>query len=119
VTSPPEGLYNGRFASSSFLNDGQLELLNQFDTLGRERDWLEKARAARKSSQRGGDEAPRPAKSYREANLLVVNFELDQPASLSWYLTENEKERIQGKTEALRDQIADLLEWWKNPVAAH
>jgi hypothetical protein len=183
LTSPPEGLYNAGFASSSFRNDGQLELLEKFDGLSRDRARLEQyfrrfstdprrlkrqLDALRRASEglagqaaaaqglvappAGGPGLPLAAlalgllptraepplpddfesaalaartilrgnASVREnwdANFLVANFELDQPASTSWYLTNKEKKAITLKAAGkLKAKISRILDtWWLAP----
>jgi len=90
ILSPAEGLVNSWDGSSSFRNDGQLELLSQYMT------------------ERGGAES----KSFN-----VVTFELELPAPLSWQLTATERNHLwqaiqQGDHKARMDK---MVEWWKSP----
>lgn len=96
LTTPLEGLYNARTSSSSFRNDGQLELLDKF-----------------KRQQRARGSTP-PSRDPRTSKFLVVNLEYGGPASLSWYLSEREKEDIQSKAIDLtkRPKWRDLRRWW-------
>jgi hypothetical protein len=187
LTSPPEGLYNAAFASSSFRNDGQLELLEKFDELSRDRALLETTfrrfsmdpnllqdrlgvlNRARLDQVRqvaathalvasppaapclplgaigmlgaighglipGWSDPPLPG-AYERASrrprrldtgqskqnvwdwpFLVANFELDRPASTSWYLSNKEKREIAGRAAVkLKAKIRAVLLWWKFP----
>jgi hypothetical protein len=69
-----------------FRNDGQLKLLSDFK------------------------ERNNSTKDWRYAEFLVVNFELENPASLSWYLSS--KERIDNGIERVQTTVDRLSEWW-------
>jgi predicted acylesterase/phospholipase RssA len=111
LTSPLEGLDNARIGSSSFRNDGQLELLSAY---------FHKAR--------GGKGRPGPA-ANRYFTTVILEFPYE--VSLSWYLTPAEKKLIYGAAAGTegrsdesgyisparyRNRIDDLVEWWKAPV---
>ena len=110
LSSPLEGLYNARVASSSFRNDNQLQLLNSF--------WTEFLGVSEKSPKR-------PDQQNRV--FQVVNFELPERAALSWYLSTSERERVRGAmgTQAGADQkplavayqkrLGKILAWWNSP----
>ncbi|MBM3983716.1 MAG: hypothetical protein FJ304_26290 [Planctomycetes bacterium] len=102
ISSPVEGLYNARVGSSSFRNDGQLEILTQF--LGKIEAEL-------------GDQ-PRAAPTDRL--FQVVNFEFHERAALSWYLSDTERRKV---SEAMnkrvpefdidyRQRIQFIRKWW-------
>jgi hypothetical protein len=92
ITSPVEGLYNSRDGSSSFRNDGQLELLSQFFDL----------------------KLGRPARET--ASFMVVTFELDSPAPLSWYLSNAERKRVWKAIGHRNHQrrLEAIVNWWKD-----
>src|SRR5207247_366522 len=98
LTSPFEGLLSAREASSSFRNDGQLELLNHF---------LERSQKQREPN-------------WRAAQSLVANFELGQGVSLSWYLSRKEKRTMRSedvwndaKTVNYDATVDSLFDWWR------
>jgi hypothetical protein len=99
LTSPPEGLYNASTSSSSFRNDGQLELLDKFQHLR-------------------PDKPPLPL--IQESPMLVVNVELGEKVSLSWYLSKDEKQRIHDEAKKLFDPdgawLEGLFQWWFWPA---
>jgi predicted acylesterase/phospholipase RssA len=78
LTSPGEGLYNARTSSSSFRNDGELALLDKY-------------------RRESGKSLP----EWRDSKFLVFNFELGANASLSWYLSEYEKQLIRCEADKL------------------
>jgi hypothetical protein len=102
VTSPLEGLTNARVGTSSFRNDGLLELLSVY---------FEQLRHEPESGK------------LPQANrfFTVVNFEFPGHVALSWHLAKGEKEQIRrtfqdkddDRCAALDSKIAALLEWWK------
>lgn len=106
LTSPLEGLSNGRTGTCSYRNDGLLELLNTFFVQSRNE--------------------PPPGQLPRERRFFtVVNFEFPGHVSLSWNLSKGEKAQMR---ETFKDPINDaraselsakidaLLEWWKADV---
>jgi hypothetical protein len=148
LTSPPEGLFNAGFASSSFRNDGQLELLELFEGLSRERTGLEMGfrqfgtnpvrlkeqlaavELAMQTNQKPlpPDELQRLTFSRRAvtgeelgvwvAPFLVANFELEETASTSWYLTGKEKQAISDRArKGLGEKIRRVLRWWTGATA--
>jgi predicted acylesterase/phospholipase RssA len=77
LSSLLEGLYNARVASSSFRNDGQLELLSQDSVRGEGSfTWDD---GARRSTTASGQ---------LYLTFQVVNFEFPKQAALSWHLSE-------------------------------
>ena len=95
MTSPFEGLYNSRDGSSSFRNDGQLELLSQF------------IKTQELPGLASGDvSAPR---------FNVVTFELDRPAPLSWYLSNAERDDLLRaiRTDGHKQRIDAAVDWWQ------
>jgi hypothetical protein len=100
LTSPPEGLFSARAASSSFRNDGQLELLGLFLKL--------------RQGQTGENWQ---VLTWKEADFLVANFELEKQASLSWYLTDGERSAIASAEGSIAAKILDLRDtWWTKKV---
>ncbi|HLJ97219.1 MAG TPA: patatin-like phospholipase family protein [Gemmataceae bacterium] len=101
LTSPLEGLNEGRIGSSSFRNDGQVELLSAF------------AGIAFARSQRQGKRVT----SQTEQFFTTVIFEYEGPASLSWHLTQKEIVDIdvRAKGSPMREKIDLLLDWWTKP----
>lgn len=104
LSSPLEGLYNARIASSSFRNDNQLQLLTRF--------WIE-------SFARDLENVTPILPEYRL--FQVVNFELPQRAALSWYLSTSERQRIE---DAMKNPISEghyekridkIWNWWNGP----
>jgi hypothetical protein len=110
LTSPLEGLDNARIGSSSFRNDGQVELLSAYyrnETTGRAGPGLRQNRY-----------------------FSTAIFEFPCKASLSWHLTPKEKELIDRSalgivtrdeecdlfSNHVRNRIDALLEWWDAPV---
>jgi hypothetical protein len=81
-TSPIEGLYNARVGSTSFRNDGQLELLTQM--------WAEITGWS--TAQAASDTARLPM--HRQA-FQVVNFEFPNRVALSWYLSDSERKLVE------------------------
>jgi hypothetical protein len=111
MTSPPEGMYNATFGSSSFRNDGLLELYKRFHDLRRKVKGVETG---------PGPKVKRQARlEWREEPFMVVNIEFNEKASLSWYLSDDEKQRIKADGEKLREKgelIDKLIQWWENPT---
>jgi hypothetical protein len=103
ITSPIEGLNNGRVGTCSFRNDGLLELLSTY--FERER----------------GEPGPRECAQARRF-FTVVNFEYPGHVALSWHLAKSEKEQILSAlsdpqaSKEVRSKIESLLEWWKSDV---
>jgi hypothetical protein len=96
LSTPLEGLDNGRVGSSSFLNDGQLELLTKYY---RER--------------RGESRTTDPADRF----LTTVTFELTTRAALTWSLSARELKAIddQAKSDSFAANVALLVQWIKRP----
>src|SRR5262249_5137421 len=105
-SSPFEGLFSARVASSSFRNDGQLELLSQF--------MRERTEAPNPPKGGGVQGTQRPDQTYRY--FQVVNLEFPERVALSWHLTEVEKKRVRSAlsdpTRKVRYGIVRILEWW-------
>ncbi|WP_020473174.1 patatin-like phospholipase family protein [Zavarzinella formosa] len=103
ITSPLEGLTNGRVGTCSFRNDGLLELLSTY---------FEQMRG-----EPGSGKLP-----HSQRFFTVVNFEFPGHASLSWHLSGEEERQMKGtfaekeRAEDLRMKIAQLIEWWKSDV---
>jgi predicted acylesterase/phospholipase RssA len=105
ITSPLEGLNNGRVGTTSFRNDGLLELLSKY---------FEQAR-----NEPGADRLPQARRFF-----TVVNFEFPGHVALSWHLSAGEREQIRRTAldpslEAaaqLESKIAALIEWWNADV---
>lgn len=106
LTSPVEGLTNGRVGTSSFRNDGLLELLSIY--------------FERERGEPGSGQVPQ-AKRY----FTVVNFEFPGHVALSWHLSAGEKGQMRAtfrdpdtnpRAAELQAKIAALLEWWKADV---
>jgi predicted acylesterase/phospholipase RssA len=103
ITSPIEGLTNGRVGTSSFRNDGLLELLSTYF-----------------AQQRG--EPKSGGMSVSKRFFTVVNFEFPGHVSLSWHLSKGEIEQMKNifsdpkRSQALNSKIDHLLEWWKSDV---
>jgi hypothetical protein len=77
LVSPLEGLENARVGSSSFRNDGQLELLSQYIRNPAEpKDFLDSA---------------------AEMRFAVVNFEYDGRAAMSWRLSKQELDDLRAR----------------------
>jgi hypothetical protein len=106
LTSPIEGLSNGRVGTCSFRNDGLLELLSTyFDQLRQE--------------------PPSGKLPQARRFFTVVNFEFPGHVALSWYLSKGERDQMrdifkdpinQARASELHAQIDLLLEWWKADV---
>jgi hypothetical protein len=105
LTSPLEGLSNARVGTTSFRNDGLLELLSVY---------FEQVR-----NEPGSGKLPQANRFF-----TVVNFEFPGHVALSWHLSKGEKEQIRRTFEDKDDdrcaeldaKIAALLEWWKAEV---
>ncbi|HKB01105.1 MAG TPA: patatin-like phospholipase family protein [Gemmataceae bacterium] len=105
LTSPLEGLTNGRVGTTSFRNDGLLELLSTY---------FEQARG-----EPGSGKVPQANRYF-----TVVSFEFPGHVALSWHLSEGERAQIRrpftdpdwDKAAELQSKIAALLEWWKADV---
>jgi predicted acylesterase/phospholipase RssA len=106
LTSPIEGLSNGRSGTCSYRNDGLLELLNTFFVQARQE--------------------PPPGQLARERRFFtVMNFEFPGHVALSWNLSKGERAQMR---DTFKDPIQDpraselgakidaLLEWWKADV---
>jgi hypothetical protein len=107
-TSPPEGLYNATFGSSSFRNDGLLELYGRFRNLQARQSRLEQNPTATTARVN-----PVP---WQEQPFLVANVELSEKASLSWYLSGSEKDKITRNSVELHEEggtIQKIIEWWQ------
>jgi predicted acylesterase/phospholipase RssA len=100
LSSPVEGLYNARVGSSSFRNDGQLEILTHyFNILSNE---------------------PNLYRDPAHRLFQVVNFEFHERAALSWYLSEAEREKVKrAMTKSVREFDIDynarmelIRNWW-------
>ncbi|HEV3446614.1 MAG TPA: patatin-like phospholipase family protein [Gemmataceae bacterium] len=97
--SPLEGLNNGRQGSSSFRNDGQLELLSQF-----------------LRTKLNPDFDPALAPPHVKRFFTVVTFEFPYQAALSWHLTDDERKQLQEaihKAPGFQKKIKQLIAWWK------
>ena len=105
LTSPLEGLNNARVGTTSFRNDGLLELLSVY---------FEQIR-----NEPGSGQLPQANRFF-----TVVNFEFPGHVALSWHLSKGEKEQIRRTFEdkdddrcaELDSKIEALLEWWKADV---
>jgi hypothetical protein len=105
LTSPLEGLSNARVGTTSFRNDGLLELLSVY---------FEQIRG-----EPGSGQIPQARRFF-----TVVNFEFPGHVALSWHLSQKEKEQIRrtfddkndDRAAELDSKIAALLEWWKADV---
>jgi predicted acylesterase/phospholipase RssA len=105
LTSPLEGLSNARVGTTSFRNDGLLELLSVY---------FEQMR-----NEPGSGSLPQANRFF-----TVVNFEFPGHVALSWHLSKGEKEQIRrtfadkddDRCAELDSKIAALLEWWKAEV---
>ena len=110
LTSPLEGLNNGRVGTCSFRNDGLLELLSTY---------FEQVRSEPGSG----------AISQSQRFFTVVNFEFPGHVALSWHLSNGEKEQIRrsfrsdglageraNEVKELRSKIDALIEWWNADV---
>src|SRR5262249_14183252 len=103
--SPLEGLFSARIGSSSFRNDGLLALMSQF--------WLFHEGDVNRNEAYREDPADRP--------FQVVNFELPDPAALSWHLTTRERNRIGAVLASpthpgavdYPSRIDQVLRWWR------
>lgn len=103
LTSPIEGLNNGRTGTCSYRNDGLLELLNSYFV-----QWRQE---------------PPPGKLPREKRYFtVVDFEFPGHVALSWHLSNGEKAQMRdtfkdpindARASELRSKIDALLDWWK------
>jgi predicted acylesterase/phospholipase RssA len=106
-SSPFEGLFSARVASSSFRNDGQLELLSQF--------MRERTEDLNRPGGSGAGGSQRPAQAYRY--FQVVNLEFPERVALSWHLSEMEKKRVRhalvDPTKDVRSGITQILVWWR------
>lgn len=105
LTSPLEGLTNGRVGTTSFRNDGLLELLSTY---------FEQTR-----NEPGSGQVPQANRYF-----TVVSFEFPGHVALSWHLSAGERAQIRrpftdpdwDKGAELQSKIAALLEWWKAEV---
>jgi predicted acylesterase/phospholipase RssA len=100
LASPLEGLNSARVGSSSFRNDGQLKLLSQF---------------MKEKEQPSISIEPI---AHTKRPFSVITFEFPDHASLSWYLTREERDKLrQGVNRpALQRQFKELVQWWKEEV---
>lgn len=103
ITSPLEGLTNGRVGTCSFRNDGLLELLSTyFEQIRREP---------------GSGKIP-----HSQRFFTVVNFEFPGHAALSWHLSAEEERQMKAtfaderRHADLVEKMDRLLEWWKADV---
>jgi hypothetical protein len=99
TTSPPEGLYIGRFSSSAFSNDALLSLLDKHHRL-RLREERFKSRVKELKSGKAPDDIASELEgglddSQVSGDMTVANFELEPGVSLSWYLARNERDQIE------------------------
>jgi hypothetical protein len=109
VSSPLEGLYNARVGSSSFRNDGQLELLTHFWTLQEENRFTWEV----------------PRKSPQDRPFQVATFEFPYKVALSWYLTKRERDQVRtslGPPAGPMDidypkRFDRMVEWWKSELS--
>lgn len=102
ITSPLEGLTNGRVGTCSFRNDGLLELLSTY---------FEQMRG-----EPGSGKIP-----HSQRFFTVVNFEFPGHAALSWHLSAGEERQMRStfddmKAADLTKKIDHLIEWWKSDV---
>jgi hypothetical protein len=119
LTTPPEGLWQMRIASTSFRNDGLLELLSQVSNdremahllLSQDEEKLRKKVEALTANLKKKDDigfqaaqvqellaqlATQPQRKQKERRFTVVTFEFPKgnDVSLSWSLTDKEQKRI-------------------------
>ncbi len=103
LTSPLEGLTNGRVGTCSFRNDGLLELLSTY---------FEQLRG-----EPGSGKIPQAQRYF-----TVVNFEFPGHAALSWHLSGEEERQMKNtfanrrRAEDLQSKMDELLQWWKADV---
>jgi hypothetical protein len=106
LTSPIEGLNNGRVGTCSFRNDGLLELLSTYFVQLRQ-------------------EPPAGKIANERRYFTVVNFEFPGHVALSWHLSKGEKLQMRdtfkdpfndARASELKAKIDALLEWWKADV---
>ena len=103
LTSPLEGLTNGRVGTCSFRNDGLLELLSTY---------FEQLR-----NEPGSGKLP-----HSQRFFTVVNFEFPGHAALSWHLSAGEERQMKNtfadetRATELNSRIDKLLEWWRADV---
>ena len=106
LTSPLEGLNNGRVGTCSYRNDGLLELLSTY--------YVQMRR-----------EPPSGKLPHAKRFFTVVNFEFPGHVSLSWSLSKGEKDQMRAMFNGdinnqhsafLQSKIDALLEWWKSDV---
>jgi predicted acylesterase/phospholipase RssA len=106
LTSPIEGLNNGRVGTCSFRNDGLLELLSTYFVQLRQ-------------------EPPAGKLPHERRFFTVVNFEFPGHVALSWHLSQKEKNQMRDtfkdpdndpRASELKSKIDALLEWWKADV---
>jgi predicted acylesterase/phospholipase RssA len=106
LTSPIEGLNNGRVGTCSFRNDGLLELLSTYYEQMRQ--------------EPGSGKIPQVRRFF-----TVVNFEFPGHVALSWHLAKGEKNQMREtflnpkdneRARALHAKIDALVEWWKADV---
>lgn len=93
-TTPLTGFYNGQNSSSSFRNDGLLEVLSHL------------YEAKRKPTRYSNNNLQ--VKAISE-NFMTMTLEYSGNASLSWYLTDDERESIRNSSELITDRgLRDL-----------
>src|SRR5262245_46201441 len=105
ITSPIEGLNNGRVGTCSCCNEDLLALLSPCCDTCR--------------NEPGSGKLPQ-AKLY----FTVVNFAFPGHVALSWYLSKKERDQVrstvldtnEAPAAELQSKIAALLEWWKADV---
>jgi hypothetical protein len=111
LTSPPQGLLSARVSSSSFRNDEQLELLGQ----------VGKLRHQEKGLQDGGQNTQKGL-TYESDPYLIVTYECQAQASLSWRLSKREQDDINRNVNRLSsssnnnpdtpEKFDRILKWW-------
>jgi hypothetical protein len=95
--SPVEGLNQARVGSSSFRNDGQLELLSKY---------------FREKKDGRGERYP-----HLQRYFTTITFELEDDVTLSWYLGKRDQETIKAALDStrLKNQIDYLVKWCQTP----
>lgn len=99
LSSPLEGLYSSWSSSSMFRNDALLKKLSERYNRGLRRD----------AKVEAGTDDPSPDDLIR---FLVVNFELDARVSLSWYLSEAEKQDLARAEDKIVTNLLRIADWW-------
>jgi predicted acylesterase/phospholipase RssA len=127
LTSPVEGVASMRVAAAAFRNNERLALLSE--TFNLRSDFAIAAEPKNRMNYKSAADQMRVrSETLKSPFFTTVAFEFDGNVSLSWYLTQSEKARLEKAGKALtapkaaesnavdlanNRALKELIKWWK------